>query len=155
MVLWGLSRWAAGALAIGVLTINLVLTWLPLTVWQVIEDLSPAPRLPGTPAGGVAVARFVPGIDHPGSDVAHPVAELIYSRAALQVWWTELQRFDLEDGSPHPGVCKAVVFWPAGVMAADTWPRHPPGWRYQRAGTLGALMWVVWYDPGCTGAISP
>jgi hypothetical protein len=34
-------------------------------------------------------------------------------------------------------------------MAADTWPEHPAGWRYQRAGSLGLLWWVVWYDPNC------
>jgi hypothetical protein len=151
ILLWALSRWAFGALVIGLLTVNLVLTWLPLTVWQVIEDMAPAPRLPGPPTGGVAVARVVPGVDHPGPDVAHPVPELIYSRTARQAWWTELVRFDLERGLPHPGICQAVVFWPAGVPAADTWPRHPPGWLYQRAGTLGALTWVVWYDPSCAG----
>jgi hypothetical protein len=149
VLLWGLSRWAAGALVIGLLTINLVLTWLPLTVWQVIEDLSPAPGLPGEHAGGVAVARPVPGVEHPESDVAHPVPELIYSRTAVQVWWTELERFDPDKGLPHPGICTAIVYWPAGVPAADTWPRHPPDWQYQRAGTLGALTWVVWYDPNC------
>jgi hypothetical protein len=147
-VLWGLSRWGVVKLTVGLAGINLFLTWLPATGWASLEARSPDPPLPVT-SGGVVIERPVPGVDHPPIDLARPYPELVYARVAYKTWWTRPERFDPERGLPRPGVCAAVVDWPAGVLAADTWPEHPAGWRYQRAGSLGLLWWVAWYDPSC------
>ncbi|MGK5557990.1 hypothetical protein ACSNOI_40930 [Actinomadura kijaniata] len=144
LVLCGLFRWGLPKLAAALLVLNVSLTFLPNTVWRYVEETVPPPPLPVAPAGGVAIER------HPAElNVLDPQPQLVYSRLAHQVWWTELRQFDPAQGLPSPDVCTVVVSWPAGVQAADTWPRHPPGWRYQRAGALGALWWVVWYAPDC------
>ncbi|RFU37296.1 hypothetical protein DZF91_33570, partial [Actinomadura logoneensis] len=149
-LLWALARWGTVKLAGVLLALNLVLTYIPATVWQVSEAVADAAPLPPVTSGSVVLARHVPGVEHPVPDVVSPVSELTYSSVAVKVWWTRLERFDPSAGV-RPGVCMAVVEWPAGVTAAETWPQHPPGWSYRRSALMENLWWVIWYDPACVG----
>ncbi|MFI6517210.1 hypothetical protein ACIBF1_16770 [Spirillospora sp. NPDC050679] len=142
LVLYGLLRWGTPKLAAALLVLNVSLTLVPSSVWRFVEETMPPPALPRT-TGGVAIERHAAELD-----LVEPEPQLVYSRLANAVWWTELRQFDPAQGPP-PGVCTVIVSWPAGVQAADTWPQRPPGWRYQRSGALGALWWVAWYDPAC------
>jgi hypothetical protein len=137
VVLMLLGRWRSPALFAALLVVNLIA--MTLIVAILAQPVRLGPPVPGAPDGAVAVAARLPEPE--------PRPELIRSRLAFRVWWTRLQRFDPEQGAP-PGVCTAIVPWPAGILAQDTWPEHPPGWRFQRGG-VGGLWWVAWHDPSC------
>lgn len=145
-----LSRWGTVRFAVTLAVLNLAVTLVPTTVWRLGDSHVMSTPLPPVASGGVVIARHVPGVEHPAPDVVQPIPEIAYSVVAERVWWTRLKRFDPSAGV-GPGVCMAIVEWPAGVSAADTWPQHPPTWRYQRSIHRGSLWWVAWYDPSCVG----
>ncbi|MEV5568477.1 hypothetical protein AB0L06_00385 [Spirillospora sp. NPDC052269] len=147
-LLCALFRWGTARFAATLAVLNLAVAAVPGTVWRLGESHAMSTPLPPVASGGVVVARTVPGVEHPAPDVVKPIPEIIYSLVAERVRWTRLKRFDPSAGV-GPGVCMAIVAWPAGVTAADTWPQHPPAWRYRRSVYLGSLWWVTWYDPSC------
>ncbi|MEV4253055.1 hypothetical protein AB0J52_07775 [Spirillospora sp. NPDC049652] len=149
-LLSALLRWGTVRFAITLAVLNVALSVPPLTVWRFGENDVISTPPPPIASGGVVIARHVPGVEHPVPDVVEPIPGIMYSVVAERVWWTHLKRFDPSDGV-GPGVCMAVVEWPAGVTAADTWPQHPPAWRFQRSVYRGSLWWVTWYDPSCIG----
>ncbi|WP_067476999.1 hypothetical protein [Actinomadura hibisca] len=139
VALWGLGRWGVAKLAVGLFQINLIAALfinLTLVRYAAYPFASPPVR-----AGGVAVDERHP-VDY------RPDPPLLTARLAVAVDWTGLERFDPRRGAPRAGVCTAIVSWPVGILAADSWPRHPPGWQYRREG-LNGIWWVYWWDPAC------
>ncbi|MFF5260649.1 hypothetical protein ACFY4C_17040 [Actinomadura viridis] len=149
-VLWALCRWGVPKLFGALIVVNLSVALIPIFIMRDADESSPVPPLPGARAGRVAVERPEYGTDRRRPDLYKPTPEMVYLRFAYQVGWTRLEGFDRDRGLPGPDVCTAMVYWPAGVQAADSWPGHPAGWRYQRSGAgIRGLWWVVWYDPAC------
>ncbi|MGI8330705.1 hypothetical protein ACRYCC_12130 [Actinomadura scrupuli] len=145
-----LRRWGVVKLFSALLVLNLcALTFIVVALTQ----QTPPPPQPGVPAGRAALERPIPGVEHPPMDPVYPVPELIYARVAYLVHWTRLERFDPGRGVRDPSLCAAIVFWPKGLRAADTWPEHPPGWRFRPGGTpQKRSRWVTWYNPSCPAA---
>jgi hypothetical protein len=139
---WGLRRWGVQKLFTALLMVNLCALALMIAVLAAPRAI-PVPSVPGAPAGGVALDRRML--------VEESVPSLVVSRLAYAVWWTEIEWFDSRQGPPGPDVCAAIVVWPAGILAEETWPGHPPGWRFKRAQANGS-WWVVWYEPACASA---
>ncbi|MGI5167414.1 hypothetical protein ACQEU3_24005 [Spirillospora sp. CA-253888] len=143
---WALNRWGALKLFTVLLLVNLATTWLIITLRSLGRDEPPS--VPGGPGTAVAIERPVRGTDRPKPQDIAPELELIYARAAYGIWWTRLERFDRDAGLPRPGICAAIVTWPAGILAADSWPQRPAGWRW-KGGESSGIWWIVWYDPTC------
>ncbi|MFI6517211.1 hypothetical protein ACIBF1_16775 [Spirillospora sp. NPDC050679] len=139
LALWGLSRLGSAKLAVGLLQIN-VLAALIMNITLIRYGSYPFAS-PPVRAGGVAVDERYP-VDY------RPEPSLLTARLAVAVDWTRPERFDPRRGAPRAGVCTAIVTWPTGTLAADSWPQHPPGWRYRREG-LNGIWWVYWWDPAC------
>ncbi|GAA2421184.1 hypothetical protein GCM10010191_35720 [Actinomadura vinacea] len=149
-LLWGLSRWGGPKLFSALIVVNLCAALIAIVVARYSHESSPAPPFPGAATGRVLMERPRYGTDVRRPDPYKPTPEMIYLWQAYEIGWTRLEGFDKDRGLPGPGVCAAIVYWPAGIMAADTWPQRPAGWRYQRSGNAGrGLWWVVWYDPSC------
>jgi hypothetical protein len=150
-VLWGLGRWGVPKLFGALIVVNRCAALLPIALLRDADESSPAPPFPRAAAAGrVAIERPRYGTDVRRPDLYKPTPEMIYLRLAYEIGWTRLEGFDKDRGLPGRGVCAAIVYWPAGVLAADSWRERPPGWRYQRSGSGGrGLWWVVWYDPAC------
>ncbi|MGK5557989.1 hypothetical protein ACSNOI_40925, partial [Actinomadura kijaniata] len=139
LAFWGLRRWGLAKLAVGLLQLN-VLAVLIMTMTLVRYGAYPFAS-PPVRAGGVALDERFP-VEY------RPEPSLLTARLAVAIDWTRTERFDPRRGAPRPGVCTVIVPWPAGTMAADSWPQHPPGWRYRREG-LNGTWWVYWFDPAC------
>jgi hypothetical protein len=149
-ILWAMERWGTPKLFGVLVVINLCAVLIPILLLRDVDEASPTFRLPGSSVGaGVAMERPRHGTDVRRPDPYKPVPEMLYLWLAYQVDWTRLVGFDKDGGVPA-GACTAIVYWPPGIMAADSWLQHPPGWRFQRNGMRGrGYWWVVWYDPAC------
>ncbi|MBC6457753.1 hypothetical protein [Actinomadura sp. HBU206391] len=139
---WGLRRWGVQKLFTALLVVNLCAMTVLIGVLAA-PRAKPIPSIPGGPTGGVVLDRRLLTEVH--------VPSLVVSRIAFAVSWTKAEWFDSRQGPPGPGVCAAVVVWPAGILAQDTWPERPPGWQFKRAQGNGT-WWVIWYDPACPSA---
>ncbi|MGI8330704.1 hypothetical protein ACRYCC_12125 [Actinomadura scrupuli] len=145
-----LARWKGPLLFGAILIVNL--SALTLIVLGLARPGAEPVARPASPRGGVAVAQTVPGAAYtPPAARGYPAIDRIYARLAFHVWWTRIGRFDPRRGLPGPGVCAAIVSWPAGTSAEDTWPGHPADWRFAPGGPADAAQprWVTWYAPGC------
>jgi hypothetical protein len=94
------------------------------------------------PGDRIAVA-FNVGIQPRPSDVSFE----LWAPQAFEVWWTELEFFDITQ-APPAGVNVVEAGWPVGQSARASWPQAPAGWRIVASSEVGASSqvggWVTW-----------
>jgi len=65
----------------------------------------------------------------------------LWAPQAFEVWWTELEFFDITQ-APPVGVNVVEAGWPTGQPARASWPQVPAGWRIVASSQAGG--WVTW-----------
>jgi hypothetical protein len=65
-----------------------------------------------------------------------------FNPQAYEVWWTQLQFFNVDTQHPPADATVVEVAWPAGEPAAASWPRAPAGWKIVL--TNRTDNWVAW-----------
>ena len=93
------------------------------------------------PGDRIAVA-FNVGIQPRPSDVSFE----LWAPQAFEVWWTELEFFDITQ-APPAGVNVVEAGRPVGQSARASWPQAPAGWRIVASGQVVAssqVGWVTW-----------
>jgi hypothetical protein len=88
------------------------------------------------PGDRIAVA-FNPGTVPGPSDVGYE----LWAPQAFEVWWTELEFFDITQPVPA-GINVVEAGWPTGQSAQASWPQAPAGWRIVASSQSGG--WVTW-----------
>jgi len=89
-----------------------------------------------TPGDRIAVA-FNVGLQPRPFDVSFE----LWAPQAFEVWWTELEFFDITQ-APPAGVNVVEAGWPPGQPARASWPQAPAGWRIVASSEFGG--WVTW-----------
>ena len=88
------------------------------------------------PGDKIAVA-FNPGTAPGPTEVGYE----LWAPQAFEVWWTELEFFDITQPVPA-GVNVVEAGWPTGQSAQASWPRAPAGWHIVASSPSGG--WVTW-----------
>jgi Dolichyl-phosphate-mannose-protein mannosyltransferase len=65
----------------------------------------------------------------------------LWAPQAFEVWWNELEFFDITQ-APPAGVNVVEAGWPPGQPARTSWPQAPAGWRIVASSQAGG--WVTW-----------
>jgi hypothetical protein len=65
-----------------------------------------------------------------------------FNPQAYEVWWTQLQFFNVDTQRPPADATVVEVAWPAGEPAAASWPHAPAGWKIVL--TNRTDNWVAW-----------
>ena len=89
-----------------------------------------------TPGDRIAVA-FNVGLQPRPFDVSFE----LWAPQAFEVWWTELEFFDITQAPPGR-VNVVEAGWPPGQPARASWPQAPAGWRIVASSEFGG--WVTW-----------
>ena len=89
-----------------------------------------------TPGDRIAVA-FNVGLQPRPFDVSFE----LWAPQAFEVWWTELEFFDITQAPPGR-VNVVEAGWPPGQPARASWPLAPAGWRIVASSQAGG--WVTW-----------
>jgi hypothetical protein len=111
-----------------------------------ISQAAAAAQAPDT-TGFVAASALKPGDQiaaafHVGADPGpYDVGYELWAPQAFEVWWTELEFFDITQ-PPPAGVNVVEAGWPAGQSARASWPQAPAGWRIVASSQAGG--WVTW-----------
>jgi hypothetical protein len=129
--------------AVGLAAVSL---WAVVQMTSHISQTAAAAQAPNTTgfmtAGGlkpgdqIAVA-FNVGTQPGPSDVGFG----LWAPQAFEVWWTELEFFDITQAVPA-GVNVVEAGWPTGQPASASWPQAPAGWRIVASSQAGG--WVTW-----------
>jgi hypothetical protein len=88
------------------------------------------------PGDKLAVA-FSPGAAPGPTEVGYE----LWAPQAFEVWWTELEFFDITQPVPA-GVNVVEAGWPTGQSAQASWPQAPAGWHIVASSPSGG--WVTW-----------
>jgi hypothetical protein len=88
------------------------------------------------PGDRIAVA-FNPGTAPGPTEVGYE----LWAPQAFEVWWTELDFFDITQPVPA-GINVVEAGWPTGQSAQASWPQAPAGWHIVASSQSGG--WVTW-----------
>jgi hypothetical protein len=88
------------------------------------------------PGDRIAVA-FNPGTSPGPTEVGYE----LWAPQAFEVWWTELEFFDITQPVPA-GINVVEAGWPTGQSAQASWPQAPAGWHIVASSQSGG--WVTW-----------